>query len=93
MQRIVDEVSFDSVHDGRDNGALSHKPAFVHDLPQMHLKQTRDKTTVREAEYISQSYLRNITSARISNRYVHITSGAKHTQPFTSPINYCPFKI
>jgi hypothetical protein len=53
MQRIVDEVSFDSVHDGRDNGALSHKPAFVHDLPQMHLKKTRDKTTVHEAEYIS----------------------------------------
>ena len=51
MQRIVDEVSFDSVNDSRDNCALPHKPAFVHYLPKMHLKQTtQDKITVNKTE-------------------------------------------
>lgn len=49
MQRIVNEVSFDSVNDSRDNGALPHKPAFVHYLPKVHLKQTtNDEFTVTE---------------------------------------------
>lgn len=47
MQRIVNQISLDSVHDSRDNGALPHKPASVHDLPQMYLRQTsREETTV-----------------------------------------------
>jgi hypothetical protein len=46
MQWIVNQISLDSVHDSRDDGALPHKPASVHDLPQMHLRQNiRDETT------------------------------------------------
>ena len=43
----MDQISLDSVRDSRDDGALPHKPASVHDLPQMHLRKTsRHETTV-----------------------------------------------
>jgi hypothetical protein len=46
MQGIVDQISLDSVHDSRDDGALPHIPASVHDLPQMYLRQiSREETT------------------------------------------------
>ena len=43
---IMNQIPLDSFHDSREDGALPHKPASVHDLPQMYLRQTSKEETL-----------------------------------------------
>jgi len=45
MEWIMNQIPLDSFHDSREDGALPHKPASVHDLPQMYLRQTSREET------------------------------------------------